>query len=331
VLGISGRLTISPLAVREATNGTGLRVYSPWELQEGGLNATIIAHAHDKFPENPMFSLLSSSADQTFIGSANGGSQKGPWTQPSASEHAGKNGKLVLLPRAPRPSPSVPDNALRSMLRIVAEQVMSIEISAMRDANSRRPDLAKTNRRSGYRRCRWATQLGTIDVKVPRLRKGGYQPQFLTKCNVSKEHVNALARDVREPGAAGGSLKTLLNAMGVDALSDRDVERLGVDILQKAGLPPVDVKTADPPAEPIEATADANDIPNRNGARLHACLQLPGGYDEADEEDEFHVAASSAKGPLDPVPEWQLAREANAGMTFLHAEHVSPADELEED
>lgn len=325
VLGVSGRLTISPLAVREATKGTGLRVYSPWELQEGGLNATIIAHAHDMFPENPLFSLMSSSADQAFIGSANSGFQKDTWTQLNASEHAGTNGKSVLPP-ASQPLHSVPDQVLRSMLRFVAEQVMSIEISAICDADLREPGRARTNRRSGYRHCRWATQLGTIDVKVPRLRKRGYQPQFLKKRNISKEHVKALVSETWDPGAAGGSLQTLLDAMGVDTLSGREVERLRIDILQKAGLPPVDVNTADLPAELIDVAADANDISNRNGARL----QLPGAYDEADEEDDFHVAASSAKGPLDPVPEWQLVREPNAGITFMHPEQVLSGDELEE-
>lgn len=41
VLGMSGRLGRSPLGVREAEAATGLRLYSPWELQDGALMPAI--------------------------------------------------------------------------------------------------------------------------------------------------------------------------------------------------------------------------------------------------------------------------------------------------
>ena len=71
VLGISGRLGRSPLAVREAEGATGLRVYSPWDLQEGAL-IPLIRDLADKAParaepQRTFFRLLARKAAPTII------------------------------------------------------------------------------------------------------------------------------------------------------------------------------------------------------------------------------------------------------------------------
>ena len=50
VIGLSGRLARSPLAVREAELATGLRVYTPWELQAGALVEYIASEAQAVAP-----------------------------------------------------------------------------------------------------------------------------------------------------------------------------------------------------------------------------------------------------------------------------------------
>ena len=56
---------------------------------------------------------------------------------------------------------------------------MSVEASVACGAPYGKPSADRVNRRNGYRKCRWNTRVGTIDLEIPKLRKGKYFPEWL--------------------------------------------------------------------------------------------------------------------------------------------------------
>jgi len=63
---------------------------------------------------------------------------------------------------------------LRELLHSTVEALMSAEVDAINGAAWGERTAARTNRRNGYRGRRWDTRVGTIGLKVPKLRQGSY-------------------------------------------------------------------------------------------------------------------------------------------------------------
>jgi len=68
---------------------------------------------------------------------------------------------------------------LREMVKAVTEVFMSAEASAACGAPYGQPSADRVNHRNGYRERRWDTRVGTIDLAIPKLRKGAYFPEWL--------------------------------------------------------------------------------------------------------------------------------------------------------
>ena len=68
---------------------------------------------------------------------------------------------------------------LREMVKAVTEAFMSVEASAACGAAYGKPSAERVNHRNGYRERRWDTRVGTIDLAIPKLRKGTYFPEWL--------------------------------------------------------------------------------------------------------------------------------------------------------
>jgi len=66
---------------------------------------------------------------------------------------------------------------LREMVKAVTEVFMSVEASAACGAAYGKPSTDRVNHRNGYRERRWDTRVGTIDLAIPKLRKGTYFPE----------------------------------------------------------------------------------------------------------------------------------------------------------
>src|SRR5215212_11638317 len=68
---------------------------------------------------------------------------------------------------------------LREGVRVLSQALMEAEVSAQLGAERHERTPERTGQRNGYREREWDTRVGTIDLRVPRVRDGGYFPSLL--------------------------------------------------------------------------------------------------------------------------------------------------------
>src|SRR3954453_12961374 len=81
---------------------------------------------------------------------------------------------------------------LRQMIGFTAQRLMALEVETLTGAESgaRSPD--RLNHRNGYRDRDWETRAGTVELRIPKLRKGSYFPGFLEPRRMAEKALTAV-------------------------------------------------------------------------------------------------------------------------------------------
>ena len=73
-------------------------------------------------------------------------------------------------------------DVLREMIGFAAERLMELEVGALTGAAPGEKSPLRLAQRNGYRERDWETRAGTVELRIPKLRKGSYFPGFLEPC-----------------------------------------------------------------------------------------------------------------------------------------------------
>jgi putative transposase len=116
---------------------------------------------------------------------------------------------------------------LRSMLTTFVDALMGAEADAICGApyGTRSPE--RTNSRNGYRSREWDTRAGTVELSIPKLRRGSYFPDWLLECRRRAEQ--ALVSVVATAYLLGVStrrVEKLAESLGVTRLSKSQVSEM---------------------------------------------------------------------------------------------------------
>lgn len=71
------------------------------------------------------------------------------------------------------------DDLLAEMVREFAQRLMAAEVDALTGAGWGEQSPDRVNHRNGYRARPFDTRVGTIDLAIPKLRRGSYFPDWL--------------------------------------------------------------------------------------------------------------------------------------------------------
>ena len=84
---------------------------------------------------------------------------------------------------------------LRHMIEFAANRLMALDVDNICGAShgAREPD--RLNQRNGYRQRDWQTRAGTVDLQIPKLRKGSYFPGFLEPRRTAEKALTAVIQE----------------------------------------------------------------------------------------------------------------------------------------
>jgi len=119
---------------------------------------------------------------------------------------------------------------LAEMLGFVADRLMALDVDRLCGAGAHERSNARSNYRNGYRDRAWQTRAGTVDVHIPKLRKGSYFPEFLEPRRAAEKALTAVIQEAYIKGLSTRSVDDLVKAMGMTGISKSQVSRLCAEI-----------------------------------------------------------------------------------------------------
>jgi putative transposase len=122
---------------------------------------------------------------------------------------------------------------LREMISFTAQRLMALEVEALTGAEPGARTADRLNHRNGYRDRDWETRAGTVELRIPKLRKGSYFPAFLEPRRTSEKALTAVIQEAYVQGVSTRSVDDLVQAMGMSGISKSQVSRLCGEIDEK--------------------------------------------------------------------------------------------------
>src|SRR6266849_162067 len=119
---------------------------------------------------------------------------------------------------------------LREMIGFTAQRLMELEIEGLTGAAHGERSPERINQRNGYRDRLWETRVGTVDLRIPKLRKGSYFPGFLEPRRLAEKALAAVVQEAYVHGVSTRSVDELVKAMGMTGISKSQVSRLCEEI-----------------------------------------------------------------------------------------------------
>jgi transposase-like protein len=119
---------------------------------------------------------------------------------------------------------------LREMIGFTAQRLMELEVGGLTGARHGERSAERLNHRNGYRERDWETRAGTVELRIPKLRRSSYFPSFLEPRRMAEKALTAVIQEAYIQGVSTRSVDELVRAMGMSGISKSQVSRLCEEI-----------------------------------------------------------------------------------------------------
>ena len=98
---------------------------------------------------------------------------------------------------------------LREMIGFAAERLMELEVGGLTGTGwgEKRPE--RLVQRNGHRDRMWETRAGSVELRIPKLRRGCYFPGFLEPRRMAEKALTAVIQEACIQGVSTRSVKAL--------------------------------------------------------------------------------------------------------------------------
>src|SRR5512139_1341293 len=123
------------------------------------------------------------------------------------------------------------EDLLRQLAEVALAKLMTFEVEGLVGAaKGKHAPGERTTYRNGYRERPLHTRLGTLELKVPKLRQGTYFPAFLEPRRLTEQALTAVIQEAWIGGLSTRKVDDLVQALGMTGISKSQVSALCRDI-----------------------------------------------------------------------------------------------------
>ena len=141
------------------------------------------------------------------------------------------NGKRIkLLERLRKVGLEEGADFLREGLKVMAEAFMELEVKEKTGAEPYQRSDERCNYRNGYRERCWDTRVGSVPLKIPRLRTSSYFPSLLEPRRRVEQALLSVVQEAYVLGVSTRKVETLVQALGLNGISKSEVSRICGDL-----------------------------------------------------------------------------------------------------
>ena len=119
---------------------------------------------------------------------------------------------------------------LRSVAEAVLQLLMEADVEGLIGAGRYERGGERTTWRNGHRDRVFDTRLGSLQLRIPKLRQGSYFPPFLEARKVSEKALIAVIQEAWIGGVSTRRVDDLVQAMGLSGIGKSQVSKLCKDI-----------------------------------------------------------------------------------------------------
>ena len=115
---------------------------------------------------------------------------------------------------------------LREGLRVLVQAIMEAEVMSKTGADYGQRSPERMTHRNGYRQRAWDTRVGTVDLRIPKVREGSYFPSLLEPRRRSERALLAVVQQAYVEGVSTRRVEDLVQALGCEGISKSQVSRV---------------------------------------------------------------------------------------------------------
>jgi putative transposase len=115
---------------------------------------------------------------------------------------------------------------LREGVRMLAQALMEAEVTQVLGAGRYERSVERTGERNGHRERRWDTRVGSIPLRVPRVRDGSYFPTLLEPRRRAERALVAVVQEAYVQGVSTRRVDELVQSLGLAGMSKSQVSLL---------------------------------------------------------------------------------------------------------
>ncbi|SMC08876.1 IS256 family transposase [Nitratiruptor tergarcus] len=118
------------------------------------------------------------------------------------------------------------EDPLLAMMKWMMDQLMQIEAQMKVGAAKGEHGSERKSHFSGYRPRRFDTRLGTVYLMIPKIRRGGYIPFFVTEKRRSEQALIAMVKEAYVNGVSTRKIERLAKELGIENISASQVSQI---------------------------------------------------------------------------------------------------------
>jgi putative transposase len=115
---------------------------------------------------------------------------------------------------------------LKEGVRVLSQALMEMEVEEHVGADRHERSAGRTGQRNGYRERDWDTRVGTVELRVPRVRDSSYFPSLLEPRRRAERALSAVVQEAYVHGLSTRKVDELVKALGMAGISKSQVSRL---------------------------------------------------------------------------------------------------------